>query len=257
VKNLKVDLDSFKINVEKKVKVRDLLIDIPIKYKCEAINALFTISSKTAAEIIGTKKLKPLVLLPGRSLMCITILNFYDTPVGRFTELTFSLIVGHATKFNIPFISFPIKYVTKKFGFIPISVAQSTDLAIEHGNIITGYPHYKQLTVANFAKTDKFIEVDAYSNNEWILKFKIKKPLKEKVKYEYHTTYSLKDMKVSKIKLETFGVFGDSKAVEFKLGDQELSKLLKNLKISKKPLYTRYYRDTLKIIGSPKYLEDL
>ncbi|KKQ55790.1 MAG: hypothetical protein US74_C0023G0016 [Parcubacteria group bacterium GW2011_GWA2_38_13] len=44
----KLIVDESKINykVERRVKVRDILIDVPLKYRCSAINAVFPISSK-------------------------------------------------------------------------------------------------------------------------------------------------------------------------------------------------------------------
>ena len=46
----KLIVDESKINykVERQVKVRDILIDVPLKYGCSTINAAFPISSKEA-----------------------------------------------------------------------------------------------------------------------------------------------------------------------------------------------------------------
>ena len=257
MKELSVNLDEFKLKVEQQVKVRNLLIDLPIKYKCQAINAVFSIDSKEAKKIIKCSKLQPIQFSYRRSLLCITMLDFYDTPVGPFKELTFSMIIVYNSKFNFPFISIPINLLTRNFGFIPLSVAQSTDIAIEHGNIITGYPHYGKLINLEFKKAGNFINVESYCSNNKIIQFQIEKPRKERIKYESHRTYSLKDNKITEFILGTYGISGKTKGGDLKLGNQELAEFLKKLKISNKPIYTIYYRDTLKIISCPVVIESL
>ena len=79
----------------------------------------------------------------------------------------------------------------------------------------------------------------------------------EKIKYDTNKTYLVKDNKIFKIKLDTYGIVGNSKVVDLELEDQELPNMLKNLEISAKSVYTKYYRDTLKIIYNPKQVEVL
>ena len=76
-KGLVLDENLMNIKVERQVKVRDILVDVPLRYKCSAINVLFPISTKEAKKIIGTQKIKPLELFPGRSFVCITLFDFY------------------------------------------------------------------------------------------------------------------------------------------------------------------------------------
>jgi len=57
-KELVLDDKLMDIPVERQVKVRDLLIDVPLRYKCSAINVLFPISTKEAKKIINTPKIK-------------------------------------------------------------------------------------------------------------------------------------------------------------------------------------------------------
>ena len=47
-KELVLDDNLLNIPVERQVKVGDLLVDVPLRYKCKAINALFPISTKEA-----------------------------------------------------------------------------------------------------------------------------------------------------------------------------------------------------------------
>lgn len=49
-KELVLDNNLLNIKVERQVKVRDLLIDVPLRYKCKAINVLFPVSTKEAKQ---------------------------------------------------------------------------------------------------------------------------------------------------------------------------------------------------------------
>lgn len=251
MKDLTYDLDSFEVKIEKQVRVRDMIIDLPIKYRCEAINAVFPISTKEAKKIIDCPKLRPVEILPGKSLLTITVLNFYSSPVGPFREVTYSLCIRYNSRFALPFIDVPFSMLTKKLGFIPISVNQTTEIAIESGNIISGFPHYEELINVDFNRDDKFIYVKSSCDNEEILQLQIEKPTKEKIKHETYKPYSIIDNKICQLRLDIYGVVGKSKLHNLELGSHEKAELLKKLKMSSKSLFVEYSRDMLKIVYPP------
>ena len=258
-KELVLDENLMNIKVERQVRVRDILVDVPLRYKCSAINVLFPISTKEAKKIIGTPKIKPLELFPGRSLLCITLFDFYKGPVGEYTEMTLSIPVVYKPKFYLPFFSLIANFITNKISFFVFSVAQSSKIAIEHGMAITGYPRYNpdKLIDIDYKDDGKFIYANVYGEGKRILDLKIKKPKNETLRKELYDTYYVKNNKIFKILMETHVIVGGSKVVDFNVGDHELGAMLKNLKISPKALSTRYYRDTVKIIYSPKELENI
>ncbi|KKQ18593.1 MAG: hypothetical protein US31_C0003G0022 [Berkelbacteria bacterium GW2011_GWA1_36_9] len=258
-KELVLDENLLNIKVERQVKVRDLLIDVPLRYKCSAINILFPISTKEAKKVIGTTKIKPLELFPGRSFVCITLFDFYKGPVGKYTEMTLSIPVVYNSKFYLPFFSLILRILLNKVAFFVFSVAQSSKIAIEHGMAITGYPRYnpEKLIDVDYKDDSEFVYARVYGDGKEILNIKIKKPKNETMRKEVYDTYFVKNNKISKILMGTHVIVGKSKVVDFKVGDHELGTLLKNLKIIPKALDTRYYRDTVKIIYSPKELENL
>jgi hypothetical protein len=256
---LHLDDELLNIPVERQVKVRDLLIDVPLRYKCSAINILFPISTVEAKKIIKTKKIKPLELFPGRSFVCITLFDFYKGPVGKYTEMTLSIPVAYKPKLYLPFFSLVSNLLLDKVDFFVFSVAQSSKLAIEHGMAITGYPRYNpdKLIDIDYRDDGEFIYANVYGEGKQILDLKIQKPKKEIMRKEIYDTYYTKNDKIFKILMETHVVVGKSGVVDFKTGDHELGQLLKNLKIQPKAIDTRYYRDTVKIIYSPKELENI
>jgi hypothetical protein len=57
--------------------------------------------------------------------------------------------------------------------------------------------------------------------------------------------------------METHGIVGKSKVQGFELGHHKWANFIKKLQIYPKSIDTRYYRDTIKIVNSPKILEGL
>lgn len=258
-KELVLDDRLLNVKVERQVKVGDLLIDVPLRYKCSVINVLFPVSTRQVKKIINTNKIKPLELYPGKSFVCITLFDFYKGPVGNFTEMTYSIPVIYKPKLYFPLFSLVKNYLLNKIDFYVVSIAQSTKKAIEHGMAITGYPRYNPDKLINVAFRDdnEFISARvAGDDGREILRLKIKKPKKEVKRSESYDTYFIKDNKISKILMNTHVIVGNSKLVEFKLGNHELAGVLKNMKITPNAISTRYYRDTIKIINSPKELEN-
>lgn len=255
-KELSVDEDSVVVKVERQVRVRDRLVDIPIKYKCRsAINAVFPVSTREVRGLIASPKLKPLEILPGKSLLCITVFDYSWTPVGPFAELTYSVAVGYNCRLAVPLLSIPMTMLLGKLGFYVVSIAQSTEIAIEHGNAITGYPHFGRTIGMKFETDGDLISAEAFDKDKRILELRITKPPKEKVKRESHATYVVKDGRLSKIGMDVYGILGGSKVHQLELGNHELSDYLRKLQISSRSIYTMYYRDTIEVLNSPAMLE--
>jgi Uri superfamily endonuclease len=255
MKDLYIDESSINLKIEKQVKVRNILIDVPIKYKCTAINAVFPISTKAAKKAISYSKFHPLEVFFGRSLLCMTLFDFSSTPVGPYTELTLSIPISYKNKFYVPLLSVPLSQLLGKFGFFVLSIAQSSEFAIEHGNIINGYPHYSKLINVQFKTDDSLVKVQAYGDGKEILQFQLEKSFKEKIQKECHMTYLVKEDRIFRIKMETYGIIDKSKIHNLSLGNHELAEFIKGLGISDKSIDTRFYRDTIKIINSSQLLE--
>lgn len=257
MKELFIDERSIDLKVEKQVQVRNILIDVPIKYKCTAINTVFPISTKEAQKAIGYSKFNPLEISFGRSLLCITLFDFYSTPVGPYTELTLSIPINYNSRFNLPLISIPVSQLFKKFGFFVLFIAQSSEFAIEHGNVINGYPHYSKLINVQFKSDNSFVYVQAGGDGKEILQFKLEKSGKEKIQKDCQMTYLVKEDKIFRIKMETYGIIDRSKVYNLSLGNHELAEFIKRLRISGKSIDTRFYRDTIKIINSSQLVDTI
>ena len=74
-----------------------------------------------------------------------------------------------------------VDYIFTRFRRIFIfDIAQSTEMAIKHGAILTGYPHNPNLIDVKFEENEKDIYVKSYGDNKDIINVQINKPRKEK-----------------------------------------------------------------------------
>lgn len=259
MQKLTIDESKIDLPLEKQVKVRNLLINVPLKYRCTAVNTIFPIPSEKARDIINCSKIKPYEVVPGKSLLCITFFNFHSGPVGPYTEISLSIPVRYKPKFNLPTFTLLFDKVLQKVSFFVFSLAQSTKIAIEHGLAITGYPRYSTSKLINveFKEDDNSIYIRSVGEGREIIKVKIRKPIKEKIKKESYQTYLIKEGKIFLILMESYGIVGKTKMEYFRLGDHELANFLKKLDITPTSIDTRYYRDTIKIIHNPVMLEEV
>ena len=247
---------SKEYKIEKQVKVRDRLINIPLVYKCEVINLVFTASTKAAKEAINCPKLKPIEIYPSRSLMFVTLFNFSETPVDPYTEITYSIPVNY-NKLTVPFFSFLSQAITNKFNFFVHTIAQSTEFAIEHGTIINGYPHYNNVINSEYVHQGDNLSVKVKCQDQEVVSLDLTKPKNVKHKEESFLTYKYQDNAISSLLMETEGDVGMAKVNDLQFGNHELSMMLKKMKIGSHPIDSRYYKDTTKIINQQKLIEKL
>jgi len=254
MKQLSLNEDILRVKVEKQVKVRNILVDIPLKYRGRAITALFPISTKKALEAINCSKIYPAEISFNKCLLNITLFDYYNTPVGPYAELALSIPVFYNQFINIPLFPLLLNNFFKNFGFFIVTIAQNTDIAIEHGNVITGYPHYEKVIDVKFKSDGEYINTEAYEDNKEILKLKINKPQKEKLQDKSYTTYFKKGDSLSQITMDTSTIMGRPKSCDLKLGNHELSERIRQFDISYNPIEVQYFSDAIEILNYPSLL---
>ncbi|MFH0819746.1 MAG: hypothetical protein V1892_01810 [bacterium] len=244
---LTIDESKIDYRVRGQINVRGKLVDIPAIYKGKAITTLFPISTKKAKEIINCSRVKPAEIYPGRSLLSLTLFNFYWSPVGPYTELVPSIPVFYSATYKIPLFPLLFYKSLKDFGFFVIDILQSTDIAIEHGNLLTGYPHNPNLIDVIFQEKGGRINIKAIGGGKDICALSIKKPVKEKIAKEMYMTYFTKDKDLFEIRMDIYGIESSVWGCKLNLGDHATSNLIKDLKPSVNSIQTRYFRDVIEI----------
>lgn len=241
---------------KKQIVIDGHTIDLPLTYQCEAINLAFSISTAAAKEAIACPQLKPLEIFPSRCLLVVTLFNFSETPVGPYTEITYSIAANY-NKTTIPFFSFLSQIISADLSFYVYTIAQSTEIAIKHGNTINGYPHFSELISSEYGARENELSVKVECGGEKVLSLDLIKPKKMKHKDELFTTYKVQNNNLSSLLMETHGKGGGAKVRKIEFGKHKLAEMLRELGVGKKVLDARYYSDTTKIINEQKVVSKI
>jgi len=257
MKQLSINEDSINYKLERQIKIRDILVDLPVKYKGRAITALFPMPTKKAIAAINYPEISPAEISLGKSLLSITLFDYYWSPIGPYTELAVSIPVCYKSKINIPLIPLIINKFLKNFGFFVLDIAQSTEIAIEHGNKITGYPHNPKLIDVRFNDNGNDLYIEASGDKQKILNIQIKKPKKEKLIQQSYMTYFTKERNLFKIQMDIYGIEAKIKECKLNLGNHESLEFIRKFDVSCNSVETRYFRDVIEILNSPILLKNL
>lgn len=237
------------------IKVQDKIIDIPALYTGKGITAIFPISYKKAVKLIDSSSAVPAILWPGKATLSITIFDFSESPVGPYKELVFSIPILHKPIVNIPLLPLLFNKFFKKFGFHVVDVIQSTKIAIEHGNALTGYPHNNELIDLEFNEDGDKIEVRVKTDTEDILTLTSSKPNKGANYFQTYMTYFDKDGKSFKIQMDIYGLRQKINKCKLSLGKSHLSQIITQLGTRQDSLQTQYYPNVTEV--NPVSIEEI
>jgi hypothetical protein len=245
--DLMIDEGSVKYEVRDKIRVQNFVVDVPSKYRGKGLTTLLPVSTKKISQLINCPGVESAEVFFGKSLLCVTLFDFSQSPVGPYTELVFSTPVSYKSKIKLPLISLLKDEISKKFNLYIIDIAQSTKIAIEHGNLLTGYPHNQNLINVAFEERGKNVNAKAYGDDGDIISIQIEKPEKERIFKENYFTYFEKDGNPFKIQMDIYGIGGNVKINELNIGRHKLAEIVRNLDAVCRPLSTRYARDVIEI----------
>lgn len=246
-KELVLDENSIKYEIRDRISMGDFVVEIPAKYRGKVVSILLPASTKKMAKLINCPGVVPAEIFWGKSLLSITLFDFSESPVGPYTELVFATPILYKPKIRIPLVPLIKDQIFKKYNLFVFDIIQSTEMAIKHGNILTGYPHNPNLIDVTFEESKKDINVRSYGDSKSIIDIQLNKPRKEKLIEESYFTYFIKENSPYKIKMDIYAIGGNVKINKLSLGDHKLAELIENLSISYKPFQARYSRDVIEI----------
>lgn len=235
--------------------VQGKTVNIPAVYKGEGLTAVFPISYEKAAKIIDSHGLKPAKLLPGKALLSITVFDFIDSPVGPYTELVYAIPILYKSKMNLPLLPIIFGKHSENFGFYVLDIMQSTEIAVAHGNLLTGYPHNSNLIDVKFTHDRDNLYVKVNGKSGLVIEIRGAINGNQKFVEDLYMTYFIKDNQPFKIRMD---IFGNEKKVNrgiINIGKNVLADVLQNLDISTRSLQTKYYPNVVEI--NPVTLEHL
>jgi hypothetical protein len=254
-KELFLDENAIEYKVERQIKVRDVVVDIPAKYRGKGVTAMFPVSYKKVKELVGCTEITPALFSFKKALLSITLFDFSRSPVGPYTELVYATPVLYNSKVNIPLLPLLMNKFLTNFGLFVFDIAQSTKIAIEHGNLVTGYPHNQKLINVEFKEKEGKLFVEANGDSKKILALDLEGFKKKKLIKETYMTYFTKEKKLFRIQMNVHGIETRIKKCKLTLGDHELAKFVEKMDISAESVQTIYASDMVEI--NPVTLESL
>ena len=232
------------------VHFRDQLITLPLIYKGRGFTCVFPISYKKARELMDLHGVQPVKFLPTKSLLSVTVFDYHKSPVGPYTELAYAIPTFLSVRINLPLLPILFYKFSRKFGFYVIDLLQSTQIAIDHGTLINGYPHNNALVNCTFTNDNNNFSVRVDNNDKEILTiFGSKGESKKRVRESYRT-YFKKNSHLSHIEMDVYGLKQKVNGCSLHIGDNKLSNMIRGIDISQKPLMSEYYSDLVEVLIS-------
>ena len=227
--------------------VRGKIVNIPSFYRGEGITAVFPISYNKATELINSDCIKPARLSMTKSLINITVFRFFESPVGPYNELVITIPVFNKPLINFPFIPLLLNKFSRKFGFHVLDIFQSTNIAVEHGNLLTGYPHNKSLIDLNFRKNNNTLSVDVYNNNGQMLILDSIRKGKRRISCSNYMTYYEKNDHLFQIQMDIYATEEKLFRSSISVCRHPLASILRDLNVSGQSIQSIFYPEVVEV----------
>lgn len=249
--NLQSLLSRLDIVSDSQIDVQGKKVDIPVKYTdASAFLVFFSASASKAQNFLKSKRLLSVKISPNRCLFGVTFFDYRDCPVGPYHEFTFSIPVMVDSKFNIPLIPIIFDSLFPNFGHNVILMGADTYVARKHIEQIFPYPLVDRDTPISLREDNGILSASINDDGNNIISVKHKLPKSYKFENKKYNTYYEKDDKIYRVRLNTFSYQAkmfNNKDSSVILGDNETSKIFKELEISPKPILCVYYKQAIEI----------
>lgn len=230
------------------IKLGGIDIPVPSTYVGIGITAVFTISLKAAKKIINSSQLVPAKLSSDKAVINITVFDFHTSPIGPYTELVYSIPVLYKPKINLPIISLLLNKHLKNFGVFVVDIMQSTKIAIQHGNLLTGYPHNTELIDVQFEKIDHELSVTVRHGLKTILTLRAETRSRRKdISQTYMTYFEKPDSSAYRIQMDVYGNEQKVDSCRLSTSNDNLADVLRSLKIGQNSIRAMYYPNVTEI----------
>jgi hypothetical protein len=189
------------------------------------------------------KNFYPISILPGISMINITFFDFIDSPVQPYFEFVISIPISNKSKL----FSFLDLYRSRN-SFCVLDIYQSTRLAINHGDILTGYPHNHRVISGSFNINNDSGIIDVNMDNLPIIKLNFRYNRDYRIIHNRYPTLYEKDRNINMIEMDIHGK--EHKAIidniEF-LNDCDLTAKMGDLIRNNQYIMPRFYSEILEV----------
>lgn len=229
------------------INVHGKIVNIPSIYRGVGITAVFSARYDDVIRLVGSKRIKPARLSLSSALLNVTIFDFHESPVGPYKEMVLTVPVYNNPIINVPFIPLLFNKFSNKFGFHVIDIFQSTRIAVEHGNVLTGYPHNEKLVDVKFEYDQKVISASVFDEDGEILMLRASKSKKEKKVQNSYMTYYEKNERLHKIRMDIYARENKLIDCQIDVKSHQLVSVLKNIAISNHSVQSSYYPEIIEV----------
>ncbi len=252
--------DFFKGVVQWEMSMMDKSLEgnLPVfYYDNTAMTAIYTASASKIRELLPLADMHPVQAWPGRALVAFTAFEYRKTDIDPYNEFSISFPITFG-KSSIPVVAGLSMMAKRYFTTYVWQLPVTTERARRGGVDMYGYPKFIADIVFSRESDALVCTLSEKGKNILVLKGKKLKTAAEKV--NRFKTYSVKDgvPLVANVYMNPveFGKSASSKAAELSLGTHEITQKLKEINLSKKPIFFQYMPVMEAILFGPRNLMD-
>jgi acetoacetate decarboxylase len=211
-------------------------INLPERYyDWSWMNAFFTAPAAKVQRLLPTKKLKPLLIMPGISMVALTAMEYRKiADVASYNEFSIAVPVQYEPTVNVP--GLPVLFHPlfsprwyRKFGMYVRHLPVTSQEALDFGVEIWGYP--KIVAEISFEDAGTIRRCRLRTGGKDIVTLGVMK-MATKAQYIDLYTYTVKDGQLLRTLVQTQGQYGITRlpgGASYTLGDHPIAEELKSL----------------------------
>jgi len=218
-------------------------IGLPVRYyDWSWMNALFPAPAAKVQRLLPSKKLRPVLVMPGIAMVALTAMEYRKiADVAPYNEFSIAVPVQFEPTFNIPGLPLffhpllsPQRY--KKIGMYVHHLPVTTQAALDFGVEIWGYPKF--IAEISFEDVGEMRRCRLQAEKKDIVTLEIKK-LATRDRLISLYTYTVKKGQILRTLVQSKGEYGITRfpgGASYTLGDHPIADELKSLGMGKTAL---------------------
>jgi hypothetical protein len=236
----------------------DVLLPI-FYYDASCFTSIYTADTEKVRAHLPFPEMKPVELLPGRSLVALTAFEYKDTDIAPYNEFSVSALITYRER-NIPVYSLLKQLLQNSLKTFILSLPVTTDRARRGGVELGGYPKF--LADITFSETSDERICVVSKDNHRLLTFHGKKTKTKqgpKTHARVYTSMNGKAMCANLyMKQNAFSQAAGRGKSGLDIGTgHPMCDILKNLGLGKHPIVYQYVPNYEAILFNPKNIIDI
>ncbi len=232
--------------------------ELPILYfRDDAFALFYTADPVKVKALLPSDRLYPVTLSKKKALLGVACFNYIDTTIGPYGEVGIVVPAIFADKKPPHLIPAVREAYDPRFGTVVLHLPVTNTIARDGGRGVWGYTKF--VADMKFVITPEYLECRLSEEKRHILTARVARRGFVKRDYCPLSTFSVKNKKLIQTTIPQVGtarhsLFPEGSSLE--LGDHEITRPLKELGLSKKPLLSRYYLQRSAILPEGVVIEE-